>query len=115
RERRHAYRPAEARLHEPARPQVPLVSRGAARKGGPSFECRAWRVAYPCRFTRNDTSRRVEMPASTGSPGFDARTNMTSRCWRGVAGKPRSVRNCSETSPELSVCCCDGIEIMLYG
>src|SRR5262249_31313523 len=108
-----AHRPAEARLHEPPRPQFALVVGRAARRR--PFADEQAVCPYPCRLTLNEISRRVEIPARIGSPGFDARTNITSRRCCVAAGKPRSMLNCIVTEPESSVCDCDGIENWLNG
>ena len=65
-----------------------------------------------CRYlvTRNETNRRVEMPARSGSPDLRARTNMTSSCWLWVAGKPPSLFICRVAQPSEPVGCSLGIE-----
>ena len=55
------------------------------------------------------------MPVSVGSPDFRARTNMTSSCCFGVAGKPPSRCISSVAQPSAPVCCSFGTENWLYG
>ena len=64
---------------------------------------------------RNEISRRVEMPASTGSPPLRARTNITSSDWLSAAGNffSRSIRRIAMPSPP--VCCSGGMANWLYG
>src|SRR5262249_7899130 len=85
----------------------------AGREGPCSRPSHTSRPQFWFRLTRSDTSRRVEIPASRGSPPLRARTKRTSSLCLDGAGRPAWRLNVGVTLPAASVGPSAGIDSWL--